>query len=189
MKTIAEQLGQTPHPSPLLRRLRKQGLSNPEQLRRLAVVRGCAHYRNVDDRSDPTDPGQEVVSDGELAVAMVSGVQEFDPLLIRCAAQLLSGDSVPVELLARLAIQERAVPVVRHIAQAATELDAGHAARWQRLLALLPSDRTAPPEGRLPHRSRFALQTGVRRIEGRLERGFQRMVAASTQTCRLIYGR
>jgi hypothetical protein len=135
------------------------------------VVRGCAHYRDIEDSSCPTDSGQEVVSDAELAVAMVSGAQEFDPLLIRCAAQLLSGAAVPVELLARLAIQERAVPAVRHIAQAAMELDAEHAARWQRLLALLPSERTAPPEGRLPHRSRFALQTGVRRIEGRLARG------------------
>lgn len=171
MKTVAEQLGQTPHLSPLLRRLRRQGLSDPDQLRRLAVVRGCAHYRNIDDSSYPPDPGQEVVSDAELAVAMVSGAQEFDPLLIRCAAQLLSGDAVPVELLARLAIQERAVAVVRHIAQAATELDAENAARWQRLLALLPSARTAPAEGRLPHRSRFAVQTGVRRSEGLLERG------------------
>ncbi len=145
------------------------GLTNPQQLRRLAVARGCSHYRNADDFYPP-DPGSTVLSDVELAVAMISGAQEFDPILVRCAAQLLSGDNVKQEKLARLAIQERAVPVVRHIAQAALELDVGQTARWQRLLSLLPPVRSLPTAGRLPHRSRFAVQTGIRRVNGRLER-------------------
>jgi hypothetical protein len=170
MKTVAEQLGQTPHVSPLLRRLRKLGLSDPQYFRCLAVARGCDHYRSADDVSYPADPGPAVISDLELVVAMVSGAQEFDPTLVRCAAQLLSGDTVPVDALARLSIQERAVPVIRHIAQAALELDVDRKARWQQLLSLLPPARPLTPEGRLPHRTRFAVQTGIRRINGRLER-------------------
>lgn len=170
MKTVAEQLGQTPHLSPLLRKLRKLGLTGPGELQRLAVARGCAHYRSADEGSFPADPGPAVVSDLELAVAMVSGAQEFDPTLVRCAAQLLSGETISVEALARLAVQERAVLVIRHIAQAALELDLERTAKWQRLLSLLPSAHPLPLDGRLPHRTRFVVQTGIRRINGRLER-------------------
>jgi hypothetical protein len=169
VKTIAVQLGQTPHLSPLLRRLRRQGFSDPDQLRRLAVVRGCAHYRNIDDSSYPPDPGQEVVSDAELAVAMVSGAQEFDPLLIRCAAQLLSGDFVKAEAITRLAVQERAVQVIRHIAKAGEAMDIENACKWRHLLTLLPAGPEVP-EGKLPHGTRFVSQIGLQRIDGRLER-------------------
>ena len=112
MKTVAEQLGQTPHLSPLLRKLRAVGLVGPDDLRRLAVARGCTHYRQPDDIGKSFDPRTEQVSDVELAIAMVSGAQSFDPVLVRCAAQLLSGIDVSVELIARLAAQERAVPVI-----------------------------------------------------------------------------
>jgi len=102
---------------------------------------------------------------------MVSGALKFDATLVRCAAQMLSGEGISMETLARLAIQERAVPVIRHIAQSALELDAEETPKWQKLLSLLPPDRQLLVEGRLPHRSRFAIQTGRRWVNGRLERG------------------
>ncbi len=92
MPTVAKQLGQAPHLSPLLRRLRKMGLAEPEDLRRLAVARGCTHYRRPDDINPLVDPGSAQVSNLELAIAMVTAAQSFDPVLVRCAAQLLSGE-------------------------------------------------------------------------------------------------
>lgn len=169
MKTVAEQLGQTPHLSPLLRRLRRLGLKDPYDLLRLAVARGCTHYRCSDDSDPPIDPGYAQVSNLDLAIAMVTAAQSFDPVLVRCAAQLLSGNNIPVEAIVRLAIQERAVRVIRYIAKAGKELDPEDGDKWRRLLVLLPA---APeiPEGRLPHRTRFVSQSGITRIGNHLDR-------------------
>ena len=170
MKTVAEQVGQTPHLSPLLRRLRSLGLTEPEDLRRLAVVRGCKHYRRPgDDLRPPLDPGPERVSDLELAMGMLTAAQGFDPVLVRCAAQLLGGDEMAVDAIVRLAVQERAVPVVRHIARAGAEMDSEGRGKWRRLLAVLPA-MPEIPEGRLPHRTRFVSQSGLAKHNGRLER-------------------
>lgn len=170
MKTLAEQIGQTPHLSPLLRKLRKVGLIFPDDLRRLAVARGCDHYRQSDDLSKSFDSGSEQISNLELAIAMVTAAQDFDPVLVRCAAQLLSGEDISAESIARLAVLERAVLVVRHIARAGLEMDAQGHDKWRRLLEILPS---APEvaEGRLPHRTRFVSQSGLLRVNGRIERG------------------
>jgi hypothetical protein len=168
MPTIAEQIGQTPHLSPLLRRLRSAGLAEPDDLRRLAVARGCWHYRRPDDDvRPPFDPGPEIVSDLELAMGMLTAAQSFDPVLVRCAAQLLSGEGIAIDATVRLAIQERAVPAVRHIARAGALMDPESREKWQSLLAALPA---APevPEGRLPHRTRFVSETGVSWRNGRL---------------------
>jgi hypothetical protein len=168
MPTIAEQIGQTPHLSPLLRRLRRAGLAEPEDLRRLAVARGCRHYRRPDDDLHPMgDPGRENVSDLELAMGMLTAAQRFDPGLVRCAAQLLSGDGIPVDAIVRLAVQERAGPLVRHIAQAAVSMDLEDRERWQQLLATLPPT-PAVAEGRLPHRTRFVVESGLSWRNGRL---------------------
>jgi hypothetical protein len=169
MKTVAEQLGQTPHLSPLLRKLRAVGLVAPDDLRRLAVARGCNHYQQPNDAGKLLDVRTERVSNVELAIAMVNAAQSFDPVLVRCAAQLLSGSDVSVEAIARLAIQERALPVIRHIAKAGVEMDSEAEEKWQRLLALLPVTAEVL-EGRLPHRTRFVSQSGVSRVDGRLTR-------------------
>ena len=90
MPTIAEQIGQTPHLSPLLRRLRSAGLAEPDDLRRLAVARGCWHYRRPDDDvRPPSDPGPEIVSNLELAMGMLTAAQSFDPVLVRCAPKFV----------------------------------------------------------------------------------------------------
>jgi hypothetical protein len=169
MKTVAEQLGQTPHLSPLLRKLRAVGLVAPDDLRRLAVARGCSHYRQTDDQSRSFDPRVEQISNLELAIAMVTAAQSFDPVLVRCASQLLSGNNISVEAIVRLAKQERAVRVIRHIAKAGAELDTEDEDKWRRLLTLLP-DTPEIPEGRLPHWTRFVSQTGITRVGKRLDR-------------------
>jgi hypothetical protein len=169
MQTVAEQLGQTPHLSPLLRKLRGVGLVVPDDLRRLAVARGCSHYQQPGDLEKTPDPRTEQVSNVELAIAMVTAAQSFDPILVRCAAQLLSGSDIKEEAVVRLAVQERAVPVIRHIAKAGAEMDTEDGAKWRRLLALLPAVPEIP-EGRLPHRTRFASLSGVIRVNGHLQR-------------------
>ena len=168
MKTVAEQLGQTPHLSPLLRKLRGVGLVVPDDLRGLAVTRGCSHYQQPRDFEKTPDPRTEQVSNLELAIAMVTAAQSFDPTLVRCAAQLLSGGDIKVEAIARLAVQERAVPVLRHISKAGAEMDSEDGEKWRRLLALLPATADIP-EGRLPHRTRFVSLAGVSRVNGRLQ--------------------
>lgn len=169
MKTVAEQLGQTPHLSPLLRKLRTVGLVTPDDLLHLAVARGCSHYQQPDDQGRLLGSRTSRISNLELALAMVTAAQSFDPMLVRCAAQLLSGVDISVEAIARLAMQERAVQVVRHIAKAGLEMDLMGQDKWRRLLGILPA---APevPEGRLPHWTRFISQTGITRHNGLLER-------------------
>ena len=172
MKTVAEQIGGTPHLSPLLRRLRGIGLTEPDDLRRVAVARGCWHYRQPDDDlgTERSNHCWESVSDLELAMGMLTAAQRFDPVLIRCAAQLLSGGQVSLQEIVRLAVHERAVSVVRHIAQSGMEMDVENRERWEQLLGLLPRGPEVS-EGRLPHRSRFASVTGIARRNGRLDRG------------------
>jgi hypothetical protein len=82
---------------------------------------------------------------------------------------LFSGNDIPVDSLARLAVLERAVPVIRHIANAGVETDLEDRTKWRRLLDLLPATPEIP-EGRLPHRTRFVSQSGVSRVNGRLKR-------------------
>lgn len=171
MKTVAEQIGQTPHLSPLLRRLRKVGLTEPDDLRRLAVARGCEHYRHPDDDfvNQPSQSAWEKISDLELAMGMLTAAQRFDAVLVRCAAQLLSGEGIDVSGVARLAVQERVVPVVRHIARAGAEADVVGREKWLRLLAMLPASLEVS-EGRLPHRTRFVSVGGLSRRNGHLDR-------------------
>lgn len=158
MKTMAESLGGTAHLSPLLRKLRRLGLATPAALLRLAVRRGCRHYAPAGDEV-VSDPGRPRVSDAELAVAMISAAQDYDPQLVRCAAQLLGASAIRPREVARLAAMERCGATVRHIAEAAVTGDQAHAAFWHDVLAALPA---TPPlrRGVLPHASRFMSQSG-----------------------------
>lgn len=160
-RTVAEELGRTPHLSPLLHKTRRLGLESPNALLRLAVRRGCTHYAPPDfDAKAVRDPGRERLSDTELAVALCSGAQEYDPMLVRCAAQLLGAPDVSSAELVRLARRERCEQVIRHIAQAAAEADVGREVFWHDVMDRLPAIR-APHAGLLPHSSRFMVQTGI----------------------------
>jgi hypothetical protein len=160
-RTLAEHLGSTPHLSPLLRKARRLGLSTPEDLLWLAVHRGCTHYMPPDYDADRVrEPGRGRLSDLELAIALCSGAQQYNPVLVRCAAQLLGADGVSAAALARLARMERCETVIRHIAGAAEQVDAGRETFWREVLQQLPVG-PAPRAGVLPHSSRFMVQTGI----------------------------
>lgn len=160
-RSLAEHLGGTPHLSPLLRKARRLGLSMPGHLLDLAVIRGCSHYSAMRDNVQPvTDPGRAALSDAELAVALCSGAQAYDPVLVRCAAQLLGAPDIRPEEVVRLAQMERCECVMRHIALAAVEADTDREDFWRTLLEQLPV-RPAPRPGVLPHRSRFMVQAGI----------------------------
>lgn len=160
-RTLAEHLGSTPHLSPLLRKARFLGLGTPRTLLELAVARGCTHYTPPDFvMAQVTEPGRDAFSNAELAIALCSGAQAYDPMLVRCAAQLLGDPDISPSGIARLARMERCEPVIRHIAASALEADTGREEFWTKLLSSLRTMRI-PPLGVLPHRSRFMIETGV----------------------------
>lgn len=157
---IARLLGMTPHLSPLLRRIRRLGYLCPNDLLRLAALRGCTHYGEVDASADSLhDCGQNCLSNAELAIALVSGGAEGDARHIRVAAQLLGAPDVRVEEVSRLARLERCVSIVRYISQAGVREDSKDPDFWRSLLESLPESPSIP-EGRMPHPSRFMSQPG-----------------------------
>jgi hypothetical protein len=168
MPSIANTYGSTAHVSPLLRKVKRFGLATPHSLLCLAVARGCDHYAPADyEKGGLDDPGTDQLPDAELGMAMISGAQEYDPQLMRCAAQLLSGPHLAMETLVRLARMERCEPVLGYIAEQARKWDEGREAFWDALVAALPPSRWAVlPAGTWPHPSRFMLQAGYRRGGG-----------------------
>jgi len=153
-------MGSTPHLSPVLRKARRLGYLEPDDLLRLAGIRGCLHYSSPEMLSEAIqDCGQTHFSNEELVVALVSGSMEGDARHVRVAAQLLGAQGVDTAKVARLAKMERCVPIIRYIAESGQREDAERKAFWKSLLALLPE--TPPiPEGRMPHPSRFMSQPG-----------------------------
>lgn len=161
MRTTAETLGQTAHLSPLLRKTRKLGLAAPRALLGLAARRGCRHYAPAElAPAEVVDPGRERLSDLELAVALMSGAQRYDPQLVRCAAQLLGAPGIEPAALARAAVMERCGPILRHIAESALRFDPDRREFWTRALAALPASSPIRP-GLLPHPTRFIVQSGI----------------------------
>lgn len=161
MRNVAESLGGTAHISPLLRKAAKLGLMSADDLLRLAVRRGCTHYAPPDyTPAGVRDPGRDQFSDLELAIALVSAAQIYEPQLMRCAAQLLGAPEIEPSDLARLARMERCEPVIRHIAEAGRRLDEEHGDFWAAVLRALPAPRGSVRPAVLPHPSRFVLESG-----------------------------
>lgn len=164
--TIAAQFGGTSHLSPLLRKACQLGLPDAQALHLVAVKRGCRHYAPPDHNpAEVTDPGRTRLSDAELAIALISAAQVYDPRHIRCAAQLLGSPGIAPTSLVRLALMERCAPILRQIAEAALRYDNGHAAYWREIVTHLPTTRRPPP-GVLPHPSRYVSLSGVTRPRG-----------------------
>ena len=93
---------------------------------------------------------------------MMSGGRAYEPMLIRCAAQLIRGDSVDATRLAFLAKKEKAERVLAHIAHAGIEHDPKGMAFWCEVLGQLP-DCEARTEPKLPHWTRFVSMPGWQR--------------------------
>ena len=163
MVTLNQSLHQTSHQSPLVRKAARHGLYDVESLIHLAVLRGCRHYQNtVSDRS-VYDPGQGALSDDELSILLLHGNYRYEPMAVRCAAQLLKSAFISPSHVAFLAIQERCEIPLRYIASHAMEHDLEDLSRWGEMLDTLGGECENPIRGVLPHVSRFMINPGIHR--------------------------
>src|ERR1700722_20365404 len=87
MATLAQDLGEISHCSVLLRSARALGLNSASEFIRLAVSRGCRHYAPSFPALE-NDPGIQAISNEELVSLLLLGSNEYQPIAIRCAAQL-----------------------------------------------------------------------------------------------------
>jgi hypothetical protein len=94
---------------------------------------------------------------------LLLGSNEFEPIAVRCAAQL-AGDCNAAQL-ARVAIRERVGRPLAYIARAGSTYDTANTEFWNELLGLL-GEQSPVADGILPHWSRFVSQTGVTRFGG-----------------------
>jgi len=178
-ETLAHKLGTTAHISPLLMKARRLGLHGVEELKRLAVERGCSYYNVV-----PTDNvlreepllrvSRADFSNAELAIALLS----FSPVNLlrqRMGAAMLSAPDVEVTSLATLAVAEGCGGIVHYIA------DCGHAVEpendyWMRLRSELSTHAYEATE--MPHPTRFIEMTGVSRGKIGIEKHWVRPIHA-----------
>lgn len=157
--TLAAKLGTTTHLSALLQKARRLGLAQKE-LEILAVQRGCRHY------STGSEPERSLASDSqlsneELAIALLSTALPYAPHSIRCGAAMVASQGNDPRRLARLAVMERSVVPLRHVAEAGKRYEPQNRF-WDELLAALPQTPQAK-RGVLPHPTRFVAMTGFTR--------------------------
>jgi hypothetical protein len=176
--TLAAKLGTTTHLSPLLHKARRLGLG-PRELQILAAQRGCRHYSNG---SEPEQPlaSKGDFSDEELAIVLLSTALPYDPHSIRCGAAMLGAEGNHPRRLARMAVMERCVAPVRHVAEAGQRFEPENNF-WKELLAALPAT-PVPTSGVLPHPTRFVAMTGFTRRGPGLAVEWQRPDARRIET-------
>jgi hypothetical protein len=162
MATLAQEPGEISHCSVLLRKARGEGLRSTADLIRLAVSRGCRHYAPAFPPLE-VDPGMLVISNEELVSLLLLGSNEFEPIAVRCAAQLAG--SCDATQLARVARRERVGRPLAYIAKAGLVHDSQRKDFWNELLRGL-GEQLPVVDGVLPHWSRFVSQTGVTRFGG-----------------------
>lgn len=161
---LAKKLGTTVHFSPLLRKTRRLGLSLPKDLWTLAVQRGCRHYWQGDEPEGEL-VSQALLSNEELAVALLNGAGNYSPHSIRCGAAMLGSGGNDPAVIAKLAIWERCEAVVHFVAECGRSFEP-HNPYWTELLERLPACQ-APKEGVLPHPTRFVAMSGYERGVGK----------------------
>lgn len=161
MPTLAQTLATTTPVSTLLRKARRLGLPDVNSLIALAAERGCSHYGTATTGS-PDHPSREQLADDELTILLLIGENPYEPMAVRCAAQLARSRGVAPSRLARLAIMEKCERVLTHIARAGIAHDLEGAAFWHDLLEKLPSVPLRP-EPDLPHWTRFVSMPGRQR--------------------------
>ena len=161
MPSLAKTLAMTHPVSPLLRKARRFGVSDVNDMLDLAATRGCRHY-SVNDMEEFPAVSSVELSDLELTVLLLLGENTYNPTAIRCAAQLARSPRVDPLRLARLAIMEKCERVLAHIARAGIVHDSEGAIFWKDLLEILPAPPVRP-EPHLPHWSRFVSMPGIQR--------------------------
>jgi len=166
MVTLNESLQQTTHRSFLVRKASRLGFCDIESLIQLAVLRGCLHYRGGGESLQIVDPGQDLLSDDELVILLLHGGYRYEPMAVRCAAQLLKSPNVLPEHVAFLAARERCVLALKYIASLGLKHDESGRMLWSKLDAVLQatgiSEKKVSP-GVLPHVSRFMSNPGIQR--------------------------
>ncbi len=162
-ETLAHKLGTTAHVSPLLMKARRLGLRIPADLHVLAVQRGCRHYWQG---SEPAGElaSRELLSDEELALALLTVAGAYDPHSIRCGAAMLGARGNDLGTLIRLAKWERSEAVVCYIAECGRKFEPDNPF-WADLLERLPM-MPPPKSGVLPHPTRFVAMNGYERGTG-----------------------
>ena len=165
--TLAEKLGEPVlASSPLLAKAAALGLSSVAALESLAVARGCGHYDNHLVIQAPLI-SEEQFNNEELAVALLSKTLEYSPHTIRVGAAMMGAEGNHPEKLANLAVAEGSGAIIAYIARSALQFEPTNPF-WQRLLYCLP-DAPTPPDGVMPHPTRFVSMTGITRAgRGRL---------------------
>jgi hypothetical protein len=159
MTTLAKEIGETTHCSVLQKKAERVGLNSVGDFVSLAVARGCRHYAPAFPPAQK-DPGFGVISNEDLVALLLLGANEFEPIAIRCAAQLTSRCNV--EQLANVAKRERIGRALYYIASAGLVHDRTNNPFWEHLVSLLGEQRSIA-DGVMPHWSRFVSQTGVTR--------------------------
>lgn len=157
--TLAQVVQQPCPTSTLLRRARALGFGTVDRLLALAGARGCTHYSSIEPALPARDP-RAALPDAELGILLLSGEHRFEPIAIRCAAQLLSGPGLDPARVARLARRERCERVLAHIARAGVAHDREGGVFWAAVLDALGLQRPMRP-GVLPHWSRFVSDPGL----------------------------
>jgi len=145
--------------SPLLEKARRLGLQLPVDLERLALERGCTYYER--DLGPRVPPLREILlSNAELAVALLTPSLPPTAREIRLAAALLGAAGMHSDEIARLAAQEQCTGVVRFIAGCGRRYEPQNQF-WHELLELLPAAEV--DSSRWPHPTRFIEMTGIDR--------------------------
>ncbi len=153
MNVLGDMLHETRILSPVRRKLRRFGFPTEAHLVQLAIHRGCRHY--LQPGPPIQDPGPALISNLEIAAALLSNEALYNPTFIRVAAQLIGGENNPESIL-RIADMERIQTPLRHIAQAGHRIEPDNPF-WKTLLERLP--KRNPPEGVLPHSDRFTTES------------------------------
>jgi hypothetical protein len=145
--------------SGLLDKAREVGLSLPQDLERLAIMRGCGYYdRDLPPRVPPL--GEVAFSNGELAVALMVPSLHPSAREIRLAAAMLGAPDVDAQQVSALAVREKCVDIVGYIARCGRRFESDNIF-WQNLLGLLP--KVSIDTNKLPHPTRFVEMTGIDR--------------------------
>lgn len=162
MSTLAETLEATTPVSPLLRKARRLGVCNVNDMLALAASRGCLHYAPSSSVDAPL-VSLDKLDDNELTILLLVGENTYEPSAIRCAAQLARSTRIDPKKLASLAVMEKCQRVLSYIARAGVEHDTEGIAFWQDLLQRL-TPTSAKKEPHLPHWTRFVSMPGYQRF-------------------------
>jgi hypothetical protein len=144
-----------------VRKARRLGVCSLADALALAVSRGCRHYEPLVGQPAPQIP-RSVLPDDELTILLLCGEHSYDPMAIRCAAQMARSVGIDPRRLAHLAVREKAEGVLAHIARAGVAHDAAGRTFWEEILSLL-SRVPQPRDATLPHWTRFVSMPGRQR--------------------------